>query len=53
MLELHGSHEKALERFIKVVTDFPNNKHKDFVDAISGAFSELEIPEEYAEYYIA
>lgn len=46
MTELYGSKEEALKRFIKVVTDFPNNKHKDFVDAFSGAFSELEIPEE-------
>ncbi len=46
----HGSKEGAIKRFITVVTDFPNNKHKDFVDALSGSFSELDIPEEPNEY---
>lgn len=40
---LLGSKEEAVKRFKKVISEFPNNRHKDYVDAISGAFSELEI----------
>lgn len=41
---------ELIKRFIRVVSDFPNNKHKDFVDALSGAFSMLDIPDEYVDY---
>ena len=34
-----------VKRFIKQCANFPSSKHKDFVDALSGAYSELEIPE--------
>lgn len=50
MLGVHGSNREAIKRFKRVVSDFPNNKHKDFVDAISGAFGELDIPDEYVDY---
>jgi hypothetical protein len=35
-----------IKRFIKQCANFPTGKQKDFVDALSGAYSELEIPEE-------
>jgi predicted phage terminase large subunit-like protein len=37
------------ERFIKQCANFPDKKQKDFVDAFSGSYSELDIPEEEPE----
>lgn len=49
MLKEHGSNEEAITRFINTCTQFPGGRHKDFVDSLSGAFSEIEIPEEEEE----
>lgn len=45
MLNEHGTMEQAIKRFINVCSKFPGHRHKDFVDALSGSFSELDIPE--------
>lgn len=46
MIAYHGSVDEAMKRFKTCLTSFPNHKHKDFMDALSGAFSALDIPEE-------
>ena len=38
--------EDAIKRLIKVCSAFPGGRHKDFIDAMSGAFGEFDIPEE-------
>ena len=35
-----------VKRFIKQCANFPSTKQKDFVDALSGAYSEFDIPDE-------
>ena len=37
---------ELIQRFIKQCAGFPGGKHKDFVDAFSGAFSQFEIQDE-------
>lgn len=41
---VHKSPEDAIKRFIKVCNAFPGGRHKDFIDAMSGAFGEFDIP---------
>ena len=38
--------EAIEKRFIKVCSAFPGGRHKDFIDAMSGAFGEFDIPDE-------
>ena len=44
---VYNSKTEAIEkRFIKVCCAFPGGRHKDFIDAMSGAYGEFDIPEE-------
>ncbi len=42
--KVYKTKREAIDRFIKVCSAFPGGRHKDFVDAMSGAFGEFDIP---------
>jgi hypothetical protein len=42
----YNSKDEAIKRFKDVCAAFPGGRHKDFIDALSGAFGEFDIPEE-------
>lgn len=44
--KIYVVNQPLAERFIDCCSRFPGGLHKDFVDSLSGAFSEIEIPEE-------
>ena len=43
---VYKTEEDAMNRYKKVCVAFPGGRHKDFIDASSGAFGEFDIPEE-------
>ncbi|WP_052296853.1 hypothetical protein [Methanobacterium paludis] len=43
---VYETEEDAINRYKKVCTAFPGGRHKDFIDASSGAFGEFDIPDE-------